>query len=239
MTQSTPSFFESLLAFLRLASLDLAAARLAWDIKRQKKTYLSYGRLASLARNFHSARQRSTQPLQIAEFGVGRGGSALLLHALAQRHGAHLALFDLFGQIPSPGEQDGEQARQRYQAILQAEHPENYYGNIPDLLQLIRSELAAQGSLAGVAFIIGRYEDSLPQLNDRRAFNLVHIDCDWYESTRTVLEYLRPNLHPAALIQVDDYGHWEGARKAVDQTEWLANAKRWRVDQALVIDLGG
>jgi hypothetical protein len=43
---------------------------------------------------------------------------------------------------------------------------------------------------------------------------------DWYESTRHELLHLFPRLVPGGVLILDDYGHWEGARQAVD--EYLA-----------------
>jgi hypothetical protein len=46
---------------------------------------------------------------------------------------------------------------------------------------------------------------------------LLRLDTDWYESTRHELEHLYPRLSTGGVLIVDDYGHWEGARRAVDE----------------------
>jgi O-methyltransferase len=46
---------------------------------------------------------------------------------------------------------------------------------------------------------------------------LLRLDTDWYESTRHELEHLYPRLVSGGVIIIDDYGHWAGARKAVDE----------------------
>jgi O-methyltransferase len=46
---------------------------------------------------------------------------------------------------------------------------------------------------------------------------LLRLDTDWYESTKHELQHLFPLLHPRGILIVDDYGHWKGARKAVDE----------------------
>jgi len=46
---------------------------------------------------------------------------------------------------------------------------------------------------------------------------LLRLDTDWYESTAHELKHLYPLLVPGGVIIIDDYGHWEGARKAVDE----------------------
>ena len=46
---------------------------------------------------------------------------------------------------------------------------------------------------------------------------LLRLDTDWYKSTAHELKYLYPLLEPGGVIIIDDYGHWEGARNAVDE----------------------
>ena len=46
---------------------------------------------------------------------------------------------------------------------------------------------------------------------------LLRLDTDWYESTRHELAHLYPLLARQGVMIIDDYGHWQGARKAVDE----------------------
>ncbi len=46
---------------------------------------------------------------------------------------------------------------------------------------------------------------------------ILRLDTDWYESTKVELEVLYPKLSHKGVLIIDDYGHWEGARKAVDE----------------------
>jgi hypothetical protein len=46
---------------------------------------------------------------------------------------------------------------------------------------------------------------------------LLRLDTDWYESTKTELEVLYPRLSIGGVCIFDDYGHWQGARRAVDE----------------------
>ena len=43
------------------------------------------------------------------------------------------------------------------------------------------------------------------------------LDTDWYESTKHELTHLFPLLSKNGVLIIDDYGYWEGARKAVDE----------------------
>ena len=67
----------------------------------------------------------------------------------------------------------------------------------------------------------GKVEDTIPAIvPDEIA--ILHLDTDWYESTRHEMTHLFPRLVPKGVLIVDDYHHWSGNREAVD--EYLAAA---------------
>jgi O-methyltransferase len=47
--------------------------------------------------------------------------------------------------------------------------------------------------------------------------SLLRLDTDWYESTRHELIHLFSRISKGGVIIIDDYGHWKGAREAVDE----------------------
>lgn len=51
--------------------------------------------------------------------------------------------------------------------------------------------------------------------------SFLRLDTDWYESTKCELEKFYDNVVSGGIIMVDDYGHWQGCKKAVD--EFLSN----------------
>lgn len=65
--------------------------------------------------------------------------------------------------------------------------------------------------------VVGDVRETLrsPDIPDSVA--LLRLDTDWYASTRTELETLWPRLVPGGVLIVDDYGHWLGARAAVNE----------------------
>ena len=226
-----------LLTLARLGLIHPKLPGLVWKIKHSGRTFLSYPALYSLTKNFVRLNHRFPGQVQVAEFGVGRGGSAILLAWLVERFGGRLTLYDLFGRIPAPTEIDGERAQQRYAGILTSESPD-YYGNLPDLLGLVTKDLHEVCRPERLEIVPGKYEDTLVNLQDARTFNQVHIDCDWYESSRVVYQYLRTRLLPGALIQIDDYSDWEGSRRAFQDATWLNHYHTSLVDGALVVDTG-
>ncbi len=45
---------------------------------------------------------------------------------------------------------------------------------------------------------------------------LLRLNTDWYESSLAELEILYPLVVRKGIIIIDDYGHWSGAKQAVD-----------------------
>ena len=49
------------------------------------------------------------------------------------------------------------------------------------------------------------------------SISVLRLDTDWYESTKVELEKLYPKLSSGGVLLIDDYGHFKGCRKAVDE----------------------
>lgn len=226
---------DNFISLARLGLINPHLMMLAWRIRHSGRTYLSYSTLCSLAENYQNLKKKHSGPFEVAEFGVGRGGSAMLLAWLVNKYNARLVLYDVFSRIPSPSVIDGEQAKQRYETILSREDTD-YYGNLPDLLEVVKADIFQVCKPALVEFIQGKYEDVLPTLTDEHQFGIIHIDCDWYESSSVVYHYLQYRLIPGAILQVDDYSGWEGSKKAFQDAKWLNQYQTHLVDGALVID---
>jgi hypothetical protein len=64
----------------------------------------------------------------------------------------------------------------------------------------------------------------------------VHIDCDWYQSYKEVLDFLHSRLNEGAILQLDDYNTWEGVSKALEEAKWLMHYKKILLRTGLVID---
>jgi Macrocin-O-methyltransferase (TylF) len=78
-----------------------------------------------------------------------------------------------------------------------------------------------------VELLVGMFDETLTSFLDRHQDNvaLLHIDCDLYSSTRTVLCYLSPRIVPGTVIVLDEF--WivtDQEQRAVN--EWLAATGR-------------
>ena len=67
-----------------------------------------------------------------------------------------------------------------------------------------------------IQYIKGRVEDTLTHHRPGK-LSLLRLDTDWYESTRAELQVLYPLLEKKGVMIIDDFGHWEGAKKAVTE----------------------
>ena len=65
-------------------------------------------------------------------------------------------------------------------------------------------------------FVKGMVEDTIPAAAPQR-LALLRLDTDWYASTKHELEHLFPRLSVHGVLVLDDYGHFKGARQAVDE----------------------
>jgi hypothetical protein len=164
---------------------------------------------------------RAGIPGDVVECGVWRGGSTMLAAlTLAARGDAdrRLWLYDTFEGMPEPGPLDGpggygEDPLAEWTRHQAGDHNEWCYSPLDE----VRSNMRATGlPEKRFEFVRGKVEDTIPDaVPDRIA--ILRLDTDWYESTLHELEHLYPRLSPGGVLLIDDYGHWEGARRAVDE----------------------
>lgn len=85
----------------------------------------------------------------------------------------------------------------------------------------------------GAELVVGLYTATLPTWSSNdEPIRLVHIDCDLYSSTRTVLEHIGPHLTPGGLVVFDEFHGYSGheAHEAKAWAEWAEeNDIRWTV----------
>jgi hypothetical protein len=163
----------------------------------------------------------------IVECGVWRGGSSmaaaltLLQENVAERR---LYLFDTFEGMTPPTAVD-----QTADGISAQTHLDNdvrgtgyrCVAGIDDVQQ----NMASTGYPRSLTrFVKGAVETTIPAQSPSEPIALLRLDTDWYESTRHELIHLFPQLVDGGVLIIDDYGHWAGARKAVD--EYLAGLPR-------------
>lgn len=153
------------------------------------------------------------------ECGVWRGGSMMIVALVLQQLGVtsrKLYLYDTFEGMPAPSENDvdfqGTAAAEVFKEI--AETPEGWcYADQQDVLRNLH---ATDYPKDRIFLVEGKVEDTIPATLPEKIC-LLRLDTDWYDSTRHELVHLYPNLSENGVLIIDDYGHWQGARKATDE----------------------
>ncbi|MCH7555588.1 MAG: class I SAM-dependent methyltransferase [Proteobacteria bacterium] len=154
------------------------------------------------------------------ECGVWRGGSMMAMALTLLDEGAaerELFLCDTYEGMPEPSAEDigvtGKSAHPTWKKRLADGKSQWCRAGIEE----VRANLSSTGyDGARMHFLKGRVQDTLP--DDRIGpIALLRLDTDWYDSTKWELEQLYPQLATGGVLIIDDYGRWQGCRKAVDE----------------------
>lgn len=147
------------------------------------------------------------------ECGVAGGGSSALLAAVTARHSKRprrVYACDTFQGMPVPGSVDrhaGQSANATGWGTGTCAAP------VDSLIEVCR-KLGVEHLVEPVR---GLFAETLPTVRERIGpVALLHADGDWYDSTRDVLTNLYDQVVEGGRFQIDDYGYWEGCRRAVD-----------------------
>ncbi|MFN9630892.1 MAG: TylF/MycF/NovP-related O-methyltransferase [Cyanobacteriota bacterium] len=160
---------------------------------------------------------RNRIPGAIVECGVWRGGSSMAaaLTLLQEKDvSRRLYLFDTYTGMTMPTDRDvsidGSLAKDQF--------PRDQSSWCAADLEDVRRNMFSTGyPKEGIDFIVGPVEETIKPTSGPSDIALLRLDTDWYESTRHELVHLFPRISIGGVLIIDDYGHWQGARKAVDE----------------------
>lgn len=142
------------------------------------------------------------------ECGCFLGGVAMFMGLLRRRLGLaamEIVLFDTF-KGPPVGSSDVARG-----AVVKTPKPlPNYRQSVPVSVKTV------VGDLDGYRFVEGLVEDTLPN-TDTGDIALLRLDTDFYSSTAAELQILYPRLVRGGALIVDDYGYFQGSRRATDE----------------------
>ncbi|MFZ3138515.1 MAG: TylF/MycF/NovP-related O-methyltransferase [Thermodesulfovibrionales bacterium] len=184
-------------------------------------TMLSEERLYSL---FSLAKSICEQNIlgNFVECGVAAGGSTALLAYVIKKYSKQprlLYAFDSFEGMPSPTEHDkhgGQHAESTGWGTGTCAATEDSVCEVCaklDIFEILEP-------------VKGYFQDTLPVMrNTIGTIAFLHMDSDWYESTKIILNNFYDIIANNGIVQVDDYGHWEGCKKAIQDFEYLRTLK--------------
>jgi O-methyltransferase len=148
-------------------------------------------------------------PGAIVECGVWNGGSAAIM-GLANKEDKQnymeraIWLFDSFEGVPRPGQNDGKTEREGY-----------FVGWNKGHIAMVKRIFAYLGlSMEHVHIVPGWFDRTLPNA-DPGQIAILHIDSDWYDSVKIVLDTFYDRVMPGGFIILNDYGAWPGCNRAV------------------------
>ncbi len=152
------------------------------------------------------------------ECGVWKGGSSMLAASGFKSEGdtsRSFYLYDTFEGMSDPDEHDisvrGEKMVESWEDVSKDQKVFCY-----STLEEVQHNFSSTGyPMDKTHFIKGKVEDTIPGILPHK-ISILRLDTDWYSSTYHELVHLFPLLVPKGVLIIDDYGHWQGARLAVD-----------------------
>ena len=167
---------------------------------------------------YRLVRQANARELlgDIVECGVWNGGSAAMMGFacldVSSSTDRRIWLFDSFSGLPRPGDKDGLIERQHY-----------FEGLNKGSIEKVRQAFAKLSvPMDRVRIVPGWFESTLTA-TDVGSIALLHIDADWYDSVKYVLQVFYDNVTPGGFVVLDDYGYWEGCKRAIE--DFIAERK--------------
>jgi O-methyltransferase len=155
------------------------------------------------------------------ECGVWAGGQTMIaaLTFLAMGDASRtLYLYDTYDGLSEPTEKDvriydGGSALEKWRYKRSKGLKWDYAP-----LEMVQKNLYSTGyPKEKLKFIKGKVEDTIPGTMPKGKVSILRVDTDLYEPTYHALSNLFPKLVTNGVLILDDYGHWQGAKDAVDR----------------------
>lgn len=156
------------------------------------------------------------------ECGVWRGGSSMIMLLTLKElgiGGRDIFLFDTFEGMTEPDERDLDCFGRPASELLS---DENVNRSERELVRACASEEELRENIARCGYspnririVRGDVRETLSKVQTG-PIALLRLDTDFYDSTYSEMEELYPRVQQEGVVLIDDYGHWQGSKKAVD-----------------------
>jgi O-methyltransferase len=189
------------------------------SVHSQSLTMTSFESTITLALACKYIEERGIQG-DFVEAGVWRGGSSIIARRFLSRNRTFY-LYDTFKGMTQPtvhdfriGETNNNSTFKRWQDSQNIDFNSWVFSSLDEVkANFERFELLDEK----IEFIEGNVLETLTQSKLPQFISLLRLDTDFYDSTLTELQTFWPRLSIGGVLILDDYGHWDGARKAVDE----------------------
>ena len=181
-------------------------------------------RMLALCRAFKYVQENNIDG-DLVECGVWKGGNLILLENLMyefNKFDRKILGFDTFEGMTEPNEFDINLKNQEAKKLLNIE--KKIENNVKEnnwcfsSYDSVLKNFTENTKSNNLTLIKGDVKETLNKdENLPKKISILRLDTDFYESTKIELEKLYPLLSKNGILIIDDYGHWQGAKKAVDE----------------------
>ena len=166
----------------------------------------------------------------IVESGVYKGGNLILTKKVLNLFNIsdkNIYGYDTFEGMTKPTTNDkdifGENPLGQWKKSQKKNYNDWCYSPIDEVRKSFEKET---GNSQSLNLVKGRVEETLlKEENLPKKISLLRLDTDWYESSKIELEVLYPRLVKGGVLILDDYGHWQGVKKSVD--DYFSDKNVW------------
>jgi hypothetical protein len=173
-------------------------------------TMISDERIIALATAVEKVNEENIEG-SLVECGTWKGGALAVMSITDRACGCQRQVFgfDSFEGLPAPAEIDSPAAQE-------------WSGKLKVTTNDVNENLSTMS--ASAILVKGLFEDTLVKSREIVGkIAVLRLDGDWHSSTTTCLEALYDLVSPGGFVIIDDYGHWIGCKKAVDDFRALKN----------------
>jgi len=178
--------------------------------KDQVETMTSTERIEGLHTALQSVHENKIAG-DFVECGIWKGGNIVIAKKFfdSVNNIKNFLCYDTFEGMTEPGKFDGEKAHKTWQGKSKCE------AGMEEVIEVFKSHNLLDDR---IKFIKGDVRKTLLDKNNLPdSISILRLDTDFYDSTLIELKTLYPLLSKGGYLIVDDYGHWQGSKLAVDE----------------------
>lgn len=209
--------------------LDDQEVQIILDVHKNSYSMSSLSRMVNVIKSCKYCVENDI-PGDFVECGVWRGGNGIIARKIFERMKSDkkVYMYDTFAGMTRPTKFDvksvsKQPAINKFYSQQTDDHNKWCYASLDEVKNnCLNSNL----NLNKFKFIKGDVCKTLiEKSNLPEKICVLRLDTDWYESTKVELEMLYPILSQKGVLILDDYGNWEGSKKAVDE---YFNSKKYK-----------
>ena len=151
-------------------------------------------------------------PGDVVEIGVYKGGSMLAMILTNTDMKRNFWLYDTFEGMTTPSKYDIDLNNNSAQELMKCSKDIMCIASLEEVKNNINSNINISSDR--ITYVVG---DILKNSVFPESLAVLRLDTDFYDSTVYELTHFYNLVSPGGYVIIDDYGHWKGCRKAVDE----------------------